>query len=239
MQRLWLWMIVGLVAAGCAPAPPPGIPPRPAVNEPPGFPSQRYEAGYAEGGQVYRVVPRESGVRIRVYPAGPLADERGHKHVAASRKVQGYVFVADEAEGSRADLFLPVHSLQVDRPEDLSAIGWHSELTPAQKRATRRNMLGPVLKAGTYPFVEISVRARKADLPAATLESRITLRGVEQALRSKAAVQLDRDRLRAVGAFRLQQTAFGIEPFSAMGGLLTVRDTIEVSYRVVAAPLSD
>ena len=53
-------------------------------------------------------------------------------------------------------------------------------------------------------------------------------------LRFRAAVFRQDETLSVVASFRINQSEFGIEPFSALNGGLLVRDPVDIRIRVVA-----
>src|SRR2546428_648118 len=67
-----------------------------------------------------------------------------------------------------------------------------------------------------------------------TVTARVTLRGVTRDLRFAAAVLRQDDLLIVVAGFRINQSEFGIEPFTALNGGLRVRDALDILVRLVA-----
>lgn len=233
-RRSKLCLLV-LTLCACAPTPP-HAPPRTAPDTPPGFPRALYEREFAGQGQVYRVAAEESRALFRVYRGGRLA-RLGHNHVVSARHLEGYVFVGNSMSDSRADLFVPLHRLVVDDDADRAAAGddFSSELSADAIAGTRANMLGERgLHAERFPFIEITAVIKDAAPPKARLALTITLHGVTQQLLVPARLEIKDDELRAAGDFEIMQSAFGITPFSALGGALLVQDPVQVSFSVLA-----
>ena len=187
-------------------------------------------------GRIYRVMAEESRASFKVYRGGRLA-RLGHNHVVAAHHLEGYVFVGDSLTGSRADLFVPLRQLVVDDAADRAAAGedFSSELSSEAIAGTRANMLGEGgLDSERFPFIEITAIVKNAGPPQAQLVVTITLHGVTQRRLVSARLEISEDELRAAGDFEIAQSAFGITPFSALGGALLVQDTVQVSFSVLA-----
>src|SRR5437773_1312474 len=105
----------------------------------------------------------------------------------------------------------------------------------AARADTRESMLGrDVLDAEKHPLVRIESIALVGPQWGPTVTARVTLRGVTRDLRFAAAVLRQDDMLVVVAAFRINQSEFGIEPFTALNGGLRVRDALDIRVRLVA-----
>lgn len=213
--------IAGCALEGIAPAP------REALAPPPGFPSPHYRAASADGKAVYRVDSAASLVVIEVRRAGSLA-RLGHDHVVASRGVGGYV-LPDEG---RADLFVPVATLTVDDAALRAEAGFDTQPSASDIAGTRSNMLGSVLDAEHYPYVLIRVQGAGTALT----DVEVTLHGTTRRVAVEARVDREGDRMRVIGRAAIDQTDFGITPYSVLGGALAVRDRVDLSFSIVAVP---
>jgi hypothetical protein len=224
-----------LVLGACTPAPRPSEPARhPAA--PPDFPAAPYETGFDSGGQVYRIEPPGSEVRIYVYRGGKLA-HLGHNHVISTRTVRGFVWLADEFAQSRFDLFVALDSLKVDQPDLRRAAGpgFDTEPSAADIAATRTNMLGERgLDAARFPFVVLAGTPAGGQPPNFSLDVDVEIRGTRRTRSIPVTLRISADRLIISGSFSLRQSAFGVEPFSALGGMLTVQDRVELRFDLLA-----
>ncbi|NKI36309.1 YceI family protein [Wenzhouxiangella sp. XN79A] len=185
---------------------------------------------FAAGATTYRVDPAASELRVRVAPAGSLA-RLGHHHVIGGPVWSGEFVLGEPV---LADLSIDVTRLEVDR------VAWRREegFEPLDDEAiegTRRNLLGPkVLDAGNHPTIEIrSVEVTGPDWQA-DVTARVRVRDEITEWRVPVVVQRDGERLTVAGAVDLDQTALGLEPFSAAGGALRVADRMRVRFRIVA-----
>ncbi len=211
-------------------------PPAPAV--PTDFPTEALDGD----SEAYVVDPGVSLLVVRVYRDGPLA-RLGHNHIVSTSAVGGYARRV-EGEALAADLFVPVAEVVVDDPALRAAAGEEFSSVPSDEDidGTRNNMLGPaVLDAASYPFV----RAR-AILPhdprqpgvsdTAPMEVRFEVRGVSRTLVLPAIIDSGDGHVRLRASATLNQSDFGIEPFSVLGGALRVRDALDLAIDLVFVP---
>ena len=228
------------------PAPPPRRAPTtaptatalPAASAAPaGFPAAVYAPGNTAGGRVWRIAEAETELDIYVYRAGRLA-RFGHNHIITSRDVQGFLYEAKDGS-SRLDLYFPVDSLSIDEPELRAAAGadFASQPSDGDIAGTRKNMLGErLLDAAQFPFVVVSGRTSGGTADAPDLDLTLTVRGISHSTRTTTRIEHDGDTLRASGELHLSHAELGLEPFSALGGALSVQDGFDVRYRIAAHP---
>jgi polyisoprenoid-binding protein YceI len=183
----------------------------------------------------YSVDAQSTELRLLVYRDGPLA-RFGHNHVILGR-VSGEILAGDTVASSGFRLEIPVASFLMDPPAARAEEGeeFAAEVSEAARRATRENMLGKDgLDVAQHPLIRMASIGLVGPVWNPTVTARVTLRGVARDLRFPAAVFLDRDMLTVVAAFRIRQTDFGIQPFSALNGGLLTRDALDIRMRVVA-----
>ena len=223
-------VLAGLLAA-CAPGavrPPPA----PRVEAGPGFQEAHYRRAEAMGQTVLRIDPQRSLISITVHRGGSLA-RMGHDHVVASRTIEGLV----APEEGRTDFHFRLDQLTVDEPSLRAEAGFGTQPASAAIEGTRRNMLTKVLDSEHFPFVLIhATRTRAANV----LSVSITLHGTTRAM--EIPVQMERpaadasgDSIAVSGTLRLNQSDFGIVPFSVLGGAIAVQDGLDLRFRIVAA----
>lgn len=218
--------VTALVAACTRPvAGPKSVDERPPAD----FPERHYAQAIARGAPVYRVDPTRSRAIVEVRRGGALA-RLGHDHVVAGHDLRGYV-APDEG---RADVYLRLDRLVVDEPELRAEAGFDTEPSAADVAATRRNMLDAVLEAERHPYALVSaIRAEGAGGDASLIFT-LTLHGIARSFEIPVALEADRDRVEVSGRMTLDQTAFGIAPFTALGGALRVLDRVDVRFRIRA-----
>jgi len=230
MRRAWRFLLgAALLGVGCAQVPP-SAPPTPAHPGAPDLDAASYRDAVERGARVYRVEPGDSLVVVRVYRGGRLA-KLGHDHVVSSREPRGFI----DADKGRADLYVAVDSLAVDDPAQRAAAGFESTPGESDIAGTRSNMLEKVLEAERFPFVVLRVRALEQD----AVQAELSLHGVTRALRVPAKIAMGAERIEVSGSFAINQTDFGIAPFSVFGGALAVQDGVDLSFAIRAARITD
>ena len=192
-------------------------------------------------GRAFDVVPERSRLIVLVYRAGALA-ALGHNHVVACRCLSGTVYLPRDPLHASFDLHLAVEQLTVDDPV-LRAAEHSADFPPdvpqSARQGTRHNMLGAaVLDGARYP--DITLRAegmrratggRPDDMTADIL---VQLHGQSHSIPVPVRYRIRADEIVVTGAFPLKQTDLGLTPFTALGGALQVRNTIEIRLRLVA-----
>ena len=93
--------------------------------------------------------------------------------------------------------------------------------------------------ASRWPLVRLQVTHAGGEPPDVQLNLTLELNGAEQVLQVPAQLALSADGLTATGRFTLQQSAWGIEPYSALGGGLRVADRVEIHFRLAATRLRE
>ena len=204
----------------------------PAAAPPAEFPEGYYLEALAQGKPVFRVDSRESLVVIEVRRSGSLA-RLGHDHVVASHEVGGYV-APDEG---RADLYVQLERLEVDEAALRAEAGFDTQPTESDIEGTRANMLVRVLEADKFPFALIRVGGADASRGEATMSIAITLHGSTRTLQAPARIDADADKIEVTGRLSLDQTDFGITPYSVLGGTIAVRNGVDLRFRIRARRL--
>ena len=197
-------------------------------------------AAASPGGKRYIVDPQASEIRLLVYRDGPMA-RVGHNHVIVVR-VRGEFRVSDTATASGFSIEIPVESLQVDAPASRAEEGdeFAATVSDQARKGTRDNMLGAdVLDAAHYPLIRIESDTLLGPRWNPDVNARITVRGKTSALKFPAAVFEQAGSLTVIAAFRVLQSELGMQPYSILGGAVTVRDAIDVRVRLVARPAAD
>lgn len=213
-------------------------PVRPPPSQPPVAP---VPAADTRGAALYAVSPADSQLSILVFRGGTLA-RLGHNHVLTSPRLSGRVWVHPQLARSGFELALPVKDLIVDDREARLAAGaeFPPDIPPADKEGTRKNMLrAEVLDAERYP--EVRLRAVRVDgtPDAPHITVRITIKDVSRDVDVPVRLVVQGARLSASGEFDIQQTSFGIKPFSVALGALEVQDRLHIKFDVVAMREAD
>ncbi len=196
----------------------------------------------APSGVHYRVVTDASDVRVVIFPDGRL----GHPHVFSGDALAGTVVIPEAGDSARdhhgvwLDLTLDVEALAVDDPEWRRDEGFEPEMSDRAREGTLANMRSEdVLFSEAHPAIGIRAVESVGPLWQPDLTVQVTLRGETRELTVPVAVhEADDGTLEVTGRFRILQTDFGIEPFSAVGGRVRVADAVMIRFRAVAEPVS-
>lgn len=213
-------LAVAALLAGCARVAPPPVAPAAA-----GDAFSWYRQAAAAGAIVLAIDPAQSLIAVTVRRGGPFA-RFGHDHVVASGTIAGF---AAPARG-RADFSFRLDQMSVDDPALRREAGLGAQPPDDAIAGTRANMLGRVLDADHFPVVSLHAE-RRAGQP---VQLTITLHGVSRTVAAPATIEESADGVTAAGTLNLRQSDFGITPMSVLGGAMTVIDTMELRYRIVA-----
>jgi hypothetical protein len=222
-RRAFAVAALAALLAGCAPEI--RRPEKPAERLAPSeYPKSFYDQAAARGEPVYRIDTERSLVVIEVRRGGSLA-RLGHDHVVAARSVAGHV----APDSNRADLYVALDDLTVDEPELRKAAGFDTQPSESDIAGTRANMLDKVLETQKFPYALI-----RASGTGGKLSVSITLHGVTRALDVPVKIERDGEQIAATGRFALNQTDFGITPFSILGGAVAVQDRLDLKFSIRA-----
>jgi polyisoprenoid-binding protein YceI len=182
----------------------------------------------------YSVDSDASWLRVLAWPDGPLK-RFGHHHVISNGNISGTVDVAPDPLESTFALQLSVAELVVDDP-DLRALEgeeFEGEVPADDIEGTRGNMLGEDLLHGEqFPTIGIQSSSIEGSLPDVNIVAVFTVKGVAQTVTIPASVELTDNAFTARGEVDLTHDAFGLSPFTAMGGALSVRDLLVFKYHI-------
>lgn len=229
--RCGCWLL--MFPLSCALA---GVTEVPAGNAPPQLSLPRVPTPDLTGADVYDVDPQASSVHVLVYRAGKFA-RLGHNHVVTVLGLTGRLWISRLTEQSGFELSFPVAELLVDDPDARRAFGpdFPPMVSDADRAGTRRNMLRPeVLDAERYPSVIVRSRSVIGPVQAPHLTARITIKDVDRDLALTPLIEVNGARLTATGEFDIDQSDFGIRPFTALLGSLEVQDRLHVQFSLSA-----
>ena len=223
-----VFIVVAALLAACASERP--SPPLASARGPADFPSAHYLGLMEQGQPVFRIDPDRSLVVIEVRRAGSLA-QLGHDHVVASHAVAGYI----APDQGRADLYTALDTLVVDEPALRDEAGFETHPSPADVAATRHNMLEKVLESDRHPFAQIAVTGAAAGQREQRLRVAVTLHGSTQYVDAPVQLQTASEDTLVTGSFAVDQSQFGIVPFSVLGGAIAVQDRVDIKLRIRAS----
>lgn len=194
--------------------------------------------GPAEGAKAYQIDVADSRVYVRVGSATRL----GHRHAVEGKLKSGTISL-----GAGGQLVFDMSSFQADTPEARKRVGLGGAKVSANEAKKVNNTMrgADVLDVEKFPTATYKIivikpaQKQEAGAPGAyEVNGRLTLHGAEQPLRFKA--KLERTNKEGVvklgGSFALKQTAYGMTPYSAAGGLAKVADELEIYAELLLSP---
>lgn len=229
-------LLIGLFA-GCA-TEREATAPTERPEQPANFPATLYLEASARGEPVYRIHSQNSQIVMRVYRGGSLA-RLGHDHVIASREVHGYALRPKDAREARADVYVAADTFVVDEPALRARAGLDTQPSQSDIEGTRRNMR-KALEADAYPFITLhATQTAEESGRVVVLQADVTLHGVTRRLSIPAEFENSNGpTLYVTGRFSVNQTDFGLKPFSFLGGALQVQDRVDIEFDLSLSPLS-
>ena len=187
------------------------------------------------GGRVFTLMPQDSSVRIYAFRAGRAA-RLGHNHVLSAPQFTGFFYLPASGAGKgRFDLAFRLDQLEIDNPAYRAGLGaaFSSVLSPEDSEGTREHLLGADgVQADRFPFVRIGSLQISGEAPKFAAEARIEMHGQQRDIWIPLDVAGLPDRLSVSGSFVMRQTDFGVQPFSLLGGLLSVQDEVVVDFKL-------
>lgn len=175
----------------------------------------------------FSVDVKESRIYVKVTSATAL----GHSHGVEGKLQEGRIAFA---EGGK--LVFDMASFTADARTARERVGLTPEFAKEQAKQVNDAMLGErTLHVKRFPTAVYEIKSlkpldgQKVGQPGKyAVEGAFTLRGKERIVRFDALLGKQPDALRLTGTFSLRQTDYGIEPYSALGGLLRVADELTV-----------
>jgi polyisoprenoid-binding protein YceI len=171
---------------------------------------------------------RSSRLTVRTFASGILA-AMGHNPTIGIREFSGEVKF-DPEQLKAGDFRLDVKSRSLTVEDDISG---------KDRREIEGVMHEEVLETGKFPEIHyeaagISVAKVGDTLYSASLQGKLTLRGVTRAEPIAARVALIGSMLRASGEFSLNQSKYDIKPVSVAGGVLKLKDELRFQFEIIA-----
>jgi polyisoprenoid-binding protein YceI len=184
----------------------------------------------------YRLDEARSEVVVLVFRAG-VASALAHDHVVRATRLAGTLEVEREVGALTAEVTVDARSLAVDEPEQRAKHGLAGALSAADRGEVRQTMLGPSqLDVDRHPELRFGAAQLDRADGGLRLAGDLGIRGTTRRVSLPLRVEERGDELHASGTLRFRQSAFGIEPYSAMLGAVRNRDEVELRFAVVAVP---
>lgn len=186
--------------------------------------------------RVYTIDAAQSELHWRIYRAGAMA-RLGHNHVISIEEFEGSVTLASALADSAWELSFQVADLIIDDPALRARYGEDFESEPSEddKAGTKTNMLTDrVLNGEMYSEIRLTGEGVTGSLASAQLPVSIQMLGrtIEQSF--PASISVTADAITVEGEYRLTHADLGMEPFSLFGGVISVGEDLDFSYRIHA-----
>jgi YceI-like domain len=169
----------------------------------------------------------------RVYIKVTSGSRLGHDHGVAGKLESGWV-----KPGTNGQLVFAMRTFITDTPEARKYVGLTAPIKAADQQKSSANMLGvDVLNVQRYAHATFDIKSfdpaegQAAGAPGLyQLGGTFTLHGVARplALRAKLEPTTDPTVSRLRGSFAIKQSAYGITPYSALGGMVSIEDKLDI-----------
>lgn len=186
----------------------------------------------------YHVRSESSELAVLVFKAG-FTPALGHDHVIHATRFSGTVS-GDPADPARAEVVLAVQvdGLVPDESALRQRYGLAQQLSESDRRRIQATMLGDrQLDAARHPT--IGFRSTAVERQASDrffLVGDLTLHGTTRTLRIPVAIRPEAGGIRASGHFEINQSDYGIQPYSAFLGAVANQDRVQVRFDLLVTP---
>ncbi len=176
----------------------------------------------------YVVDARASRFTVQAFATGVLS-AMGHSPRIGIRSFGGEVYFNAEAEQANGfRLSMKANSLSV-----------LDDISDKDRKEIEQNMNEQVLETAKYPEIvyeaaDVSVKRLESALFTGTINGKLNFHGVTRNQSIPVRIAVFDEMLRASGEFTLNQSDYGIKPFSIAGGVLKVKDELKFSFEMVA-----
>jgi polyisoprenoid-binding protein YceI len=189
----------------------------------------QYPAAARAQSPVYQVDPQGSRIYVRVDKATRL----GHSHGIEGRLSSGQVNF-----GGEGGLEFDMKSFAADSPQARQYVGLEPAFSQSDAAKVNANMKGPeCLDVARYPkaLCQITTATPQDGQAAGTpgeyqVQGQFTLHGTTKPIQFTATLSHTAEAgvLSLRGNFRITQSSYGIQPYSALGGLIRIADELTI-----------
>lgn len=179
----------------------------------------------------YTLQPKRSKLVAHLLKAG-AGSRFAHDHVVEARKVSGTVVVDAAAPGrSRISVTVPTRSLRADEPRLRRQYGMKSTLSPKDRQKVEQNMRsrGQLYTARHGSITFVSKKVEGLSRGRYRVFGTLTIRGVSRSVAATVSASVSGATFKGSCQLRVRQSHFGYKPYSAMMGLVSVRDLITIN----------
>jgi polyisoprenoid-binding protein YceI len=222
-MRSFLLPVSGLLAAGAAlllwGAPVQAQDPTPA---PAGAKTYTLNAGSSE---LYAQVFKD---------ASTIAAGLSHDHVVVANSWTGTATWDPANIGAcKVSITVPVSGLKNDDPSWRTKVGFTSMLSDSQIEEVKGHMVGSgQLNAASYSTMTFTATACAAAGDKVNVTGNLGIHGVSKSVTLPMKITADASSFSASGVLSINQSDYGITPFSALGGALKNQDSVRIVVKV-------
>lgn len=176
----------------------------------------------------FQIEARKSRFIVETQTSGLSAASSLHDHTIEIGDFTGSAtFIPGDMATGKLDLTVRAGSLRL---VDDKAVG--------QARGIEWALREDVLEVTKYPEISFKTRSAKSSRRGdgtydVRLVGDLVLHGVRKVVTIPARVSLEGGALHAIGTFEIKQSDFGITPFSFVGGVVTIKDVVFLSFDIV------
>ena len=166
----------------------------------------------------------------------------GHEHAVVGQLKSGVIRIGAPSDAGK--IVFDMTSFVADTQDARKYIGLKGTTSDSMQRDVTANMQGEhVLDVARYPTAVFEITAAASlktnsanNHPQYRIHGDFTLHGVKQPVQFDAEVIEQRGQKRVLGSFRIQQTAFGITPYSKAFGTIGVSDELTIYGDLILSP---
>lgn len=181
--------------------------------------------------------PEKSELVVLVWKRG-VAAAAGHDHVVRATRFGGSLERSD-ASHVKVDVTVETASLIPDEPALREKLRVGPPVKDSDRKTIEEHLKGPdqldVAKFATMHFE--STQSTLDEKGKGSIKGRLTVHGVTRDVEVPVTVRLVGNRLLGSARLRLALSDYGVQPFSALLGMLGNRDVVELVIELVTLPL--
>ncbi len=169
--------------------------------------------------------PQAGQITLNVYRDG-VAAKLGHNLVLEATAWSGKAeVVADDPAASSVELTVDPRSLEI-----IDAKGGIKPLGDKDRAEIKKNINDKILMTSRNPKITFQSTEVAGAAPDIKVKGNLILAGKSQPV--TLDVRVDESLGRASGKTTIQQSSFGIKPFSAMMGALKIKDSVDIQFDI-------
>lgn len=180
--------------------------------------------------------PEKSELVVLVWKRG-IAAAAGHDHVVRATRFGGSLERPDPSH-VKVDVTVETASLTPDEPALREKLRVGPPVNDKDRKEIEEHLKGPgqldIEKFGSIHFE--STQSTLDEKGKGSIKGWLTLHGVTKEVECPVTVTRTNDRLRGSARLRLTLSDFGVQPFSALLGMLGNRDVVELVIELVTRP---